>query len=225
MPRSLSLVVAACLACAGIAPGASAADGPAYGPRLEGFDYPWPVHVFDFTSQKQAMQMAYLDVAPTGTPTGRVAVLLHGKNFCAATWEDTIRALSAAGWRVVAPDQIGFCKSTKPAQYQYTLAGLAADTHALLQSLGIGNIDLVGHSMGGMLSIRYALMYPGTIDRLALIGPLGLEDWRVATSAKLDGWRVSTSPRTGLAHAAKPAQASAARATTLPHASARAPAG
>lgn len=79
--------------------------------------------------------------------------------------------------------------------------------------------------MGGMLAIRYALMYPQQVNRLALVGPLGLEDWRVATSAKLDGWRVSTSPRTGLAHAAKPAQASAARATTLPHASARAPAG
>ena len=115
MPRLLSLVAAACLACAGIVQGAWAADGPAYGPRLEGFDYPWPVQVFDFTSQKQAMQMAYLDVAPSGTPNGRVAVLLHGKNFCAATWEDTITALSAAGWRVIAPDQLGFCKSTKPA--------------------------------------------------------------------------------------------------------------
>lgn len=103
MSRLLSLVAAACLACAGIGADASAADGPAYGPRLEGFDYPWPVHAFDFTSQKQAMQMAYLDVAPSGRPNGRVAVLLHGKNFCAATWEDAITALSAAGWRVIAP--------------------------------------------------------------------------------------------------------------------------
>ncbi len=179
MARLLSLVAAACLACAGIGADASAADGPAYGPRLEGFDYPWPVQVFDFTSQKQAMQMAYLDVAPSGTPNGRVAVLLHGKNFCAATWEDTITALSAAGWRVIAPDQLGFCKSTKPAEYQYSLAGLAANTHALLASLGVGNIDLVGHSMGGMLAIRHALMYPQEVNRLALIGPLGLEDWRV----------------------------------------------
>lgn len=181
MPRLRSVVAVLVLACAAnTVSAAAAADGPAYGSRLEGFDYPWPVQVFDFTSQKRALQMAYLDVAPTGTPNGRVAVLLHGKNFCAATWEDTITALSAAGWRVIAPDQVGFCKSTKPAEYQYTLAGLAANTHALLAALGIGKYDLVGHSMGGMLAIRHALMYPREVQRLALIGPLGVEDWRVA---------------------------------------------
>ena len=41
-----------------------------------------------------------------------LVVLMHGKNFCAGTWDGTIRALSASGYRVIAPDQIGFCKST-----------------------------------------------------------------------------------------------------------------
>ncbi len=176
----LRLPVALLLAAALPVLACAADNGPAYGPQLEGFDYPWPVHRYEFTSQQQHLQMAYLDVAPTGPANGRTAVLLHGKNFCAATWEDTIKALSAAGWRVIAPDQLGFCKSTKPAWYQYTVAGLAANTRALLQSLGIARFDLVGHSMGGMLAIRYALTWPQDIDRLALIGPLGLEDWRVA---------------------------------------------
>jgi pimeloyl-ACP methyl ester carboxylesterase len=54
-----------------------------------------------------------MDVQPPA-PNGRAVVLLHGKNFCAATWEDTITVLAEAGFRVVAPHQIGFCKSTKP---------------------------------------------------------------------------------------------------------------
>jgi hypothetical protein len=42
--------------------------------------------------------MAYMDVKPA-RPTGRVAVLLHGKNFCAATWQTTITTLVEAGYR------------------------------------------------------------------------------------------------------------------------------
>src|SRR5207247_2116448 len=78
------------------------ATAPAYGPELEGFDYPFPVGRFDFTSQRQPLHMSYLDVAPE-KPGGRTVVLLHGKNFCAGTWESTIRALTQAGFRVVAP--------------------------------------------------------------------------------------------------------------------------
>jgi pimeloyl-ACP methyl ester carboxylesterase len=149
-----------------------------YGPRLEGFDYPYPPHVYAFRSQGQALEMAYLDVPAVGPQNGRTALLLHGKNFCAATWQHTIEALSRAGYRVIAPDQIGFCKSSKPAAYQFTLAQLAANTHALLEQLGITQSVVVGHSMGGMLAIRYALTYPQATEHLALVNPLGLEDWK-----------------------------------------------
>jgi hypothetical protein len=90
--------------------------GPAYGAQLEGFGYPWPVVRYRFTSQGQNLEMAYMDVKPARA-NGRVAVLLHGKNFCAATWQATIVTLLDAGYRVIAPDQIGFCKSSKPAHY------------------------------------------------------------------------------------------------------------
>lgn len=149
-----------------------------YGPRLEGFAYPHPVHTFALQSQQQPLEMAYLDVAPTGPANGRTVVLLHGKNFCAATWEDTLAALTQAGYQVIAPDQVGFCKSSKPTGYQYSLAQLAANTHALLQQLGIERASVVGHSMGGMLAIRYALLFPQSLERLALVDPIGLEDWK-----------------------------------------------
>ena len=155
-----------------------AADAPAYGPRLEGFDYPHPVQVFALQTQRRTVAMAYMDVAPTGEPNGRTALLLHGKNFCAATWEAGIAALAQAGYRVIAPDQVGFCKSDKPDGYQYALAGLAHNTRTLLAALGIGRTVVVGHSMGGMLAMRYALMYPDAVEHLALVGPIGLEDWR-----------------------------------------------
>ncbi|MBV8702664.1 MAG: alpha/beta hydrolase [Acetobacteraceae bacterium] len=156
---------------------AQSATEPLYGPELQGFPYPWPVERFRFESQRNRLEMAFMDVRP-GSPNGRAAVLLHGKNFCAATWKNTIDALANAGYRVIAPDQVGFCKSSKPTRYQYSFQQLAANTHALLASLGVSHVTLVGHSTGGMLAIRYALMYPDDVDQLALVDPIGLEDWK-----------------------------------------------
>ncbi|HEX4270711.1 MAG TPA: alpha/beta hydrolase [Rhizomicrobium sp.] len=156
---------------------APADNGPTYGPQLEGYTYPFPVAHYRFQSQGVAMDMVYMDVK-SATPNGHTVVLLHGKNFCSATWEGSIKALSGAGYRVIAPDQIGWCKSTKPEHYQYTFEQLAANTHALLESLGITRAIVMGHSTGGMLAIRYGLTFPAATERLVLVDPLGLEDWR-----------------------------------------------
>src|SRR3984957_15094641 len=171
-------------------PAAAAEDERAYGPQLEGFEYPWPVSHFLFTSQGEALDMAYLDVKPTTAANGETAVLLHGKNFCAATWQDTITALTGRGYRVIAPDQIGFCKSTKPAHYQYTFQQLAGNTRALLAALGLDRTIVIGHSIGGMLSMRYALTFPAMVKLLVLVDPIGLEDWKAkgVPWQSLDGW-------------------------------------
>jgi len=161
------------------APAKATAAAPAsYGMELEEFAYPYPVKSFELESQQQKLHMAYLDVAPIGTPNGRSVVLLHGKNFCAGTWGATIEALRRAGYRVIAPDQIGFCKSSKPQSYQFSFQQLAQNTQRLLASLGVSKFVLLGHSMGGMLAMRYALMDPSSIEKLVLVNPIGLEDWK-----------------------------------------------
>lgn len=163
---------------------ALATEPPVYGPELEGFDYPHPVKRFAFDSQGEKLQMAYMDIQPS-TPNGHTLVLLHGKNFCGATWEGSIQALTQAGYRVVVPDQVGFCKSSKPQRYQFSFQQLAANTHALLASLKLEKVTLMGHSMGGMLASRYALQYPQQVEQLVLVNPIGLEDWK----AKGVPWR------------------------------------
>ncbi len=185
--RSLLLALASCASLIAAAP--ASADEPAYGPELQGFDYPYPVARFAFTSQRQVLRMAYMDVHPAH-PNGRTAVLLHGKNFCAATWKQTIETLSDAGYRVIAPDQIGFCKSTKPERYQYSFQQLARNTHALLGALGVNRATLIAHSTGGMIAVRYALMYPQETEQLALVNPIGLEDWKAkgVPSISIDDW-------------------------------------
>lgn len=168
---------------------AIADEGPAYGPELEGFDYPLPVQRFVFQSQRQQVQMAYLDAQPERA-NGRTIVLLHGKNFCAATWEGTMRFLQSKGFRVIVPDQIGFCKSSKPASYQYTFQQLAHNTKALLDSVGVQRFTVMGHSTGGMLATRIALMFPQQVEQLVMVNPIGLEDWKAegVPSLSLDQW-------------------------------------
>jgi pimeloyl-ACP methyl ester carboxylesterase len=167
----------------------AATSDAAYGAELDGFEYPYPVSRFEFSSQGQSLKMAYMDVSPRNG-NGRTVVLLHGKNYCSATWNATIFTLAAAGFRIIAPDQIGFCKSTKPGFYQYTFQQLARNTHALLGSLGISRATLIAHSTGGMIAVRYALMYPSETERLVLVNPIGLEDWKAkgVPSISIDEW-------------------------------------
>ena len=184
------LVAALALALSVIA--AHADDAPkvtTLGARLEHYDYPYPVHWFNVQSQGHDLQMAYMDLQPV-KPNGQAVVLLHGKNFCAPYWTATAERLRDRGYRVIVPDQIGFCKSSKPREYQYSFHQLAANTHALLQSLGIDKSIVVAHSMGGMVGARYTLMFPDAVQKLVLVDPIGLEDWKAkgVPWRSVDGW-------------------------------------
>ncbi|GLF97229.1 alpha/beta fold hydrolase [Streptomyces yaizuensis] len=162
---------------------ATARTTPAYdiplGIAMEGYPSAFPVRFLRLVNQGETVNMAYTDLAPTGPApaTGRTVLLLHGKNFDGGAWEPTARALAAAGHRVVVPDQVGFGRSAKPA-LDYGFELLAANTAALLDHLGIARADVIGHSLGGMLGVRFALEHPDRTGRLVLANPVGLEDYR-----------------------------------------------
>ena len=146
--------------------------------NMENVEYPFPVQFFPTILQGQALRMAYMDVKPAKA-NGKVIMLMHGKNFNGAYWETTAKALSEDGYRVIIPDQIGFGKSSKPAFLQYSFQLLARQTKTLLDTLGIKKISILGHSMGGMLATRFAMMYPQMAEKLILENPIGLEDWKL----------------------------------------------
>ncbi len=148
-----------------------------YGIALEGFAYPYPVHLLPVVNDGEQLSMAYMDVAPV-QPNGRTVVLLHGRNFPSSYWAPVIKMLSEAGYRVVVPDQIGFGKSSKPTG-ELHFDTLARNTIALLDHLGIGKADIVAHSLGGMLGVRIARAYPERVAHLVLTAPIGLEDYRL----------------------------------------------
>jgi pimeloyl-ACP methyl ester carboxylesterase len=178
-PKSLKRLCLMLMLLAFLLPqGVSAQELKPLSISLEGYPYPYPVAFFDLRQEGQDLRMAYMDVKPEGQGNGKTVVLLHGKNFPASYWRDTISFLTKHGFRVVAPDQIGFGKSSK-ADLHYSFHQLANNTKNLLEHLGIEKAVIVGHSMGGMLATRFALMYPGTTSQLVLVDPIGLEDYRL----------------------------------------------
>jgi pimeloyl-ACP methyl ester carboxylesterase len=181
-PAYVAFVVALSLVACAFAEDASPTTAPTYakalGIAMDEWDYPFPVRFRQFTIEGEPVRMAYMDVSPrVARQAPRSVVLLHGKNFYGSYWENTIRALADAGFRVIVPDQIGFGKSSKP-DVHYSFDLLAANTIGLLDELKVDHFSVVGHSMGGMLAVRMARNYPDRVAQLVLENPIGLEDYR-----------------------------------------------
>src|SRR5215204_597873 len=96
-----------------LAPALAQTSSESLGIALEGYPYPFPVRFLPLTVERHAVRLAYMDVPPTAAANGRTVLLLHGRNFPASYWEPTMTALTGAGYRVIAPDQINFGKSSK----------------------------------------------------------------------------------------------------------------
>jgi pimeloyl-ACP methyl ester carboxylesterase len=186
--RSLAaLAAAASLSIGATSAEAQGAQPPAeppahWGPvsiNLEDVPYPHPVHHLTLRRFGEDMRLAYMDVAPSGPANGQTAVLLHGMNFYGEAWTPTIAALTAAGFRVVVVDQIGYGRSSKPI-VPYDLNFKVTNTKALLDHLGIQQAAIVGHSMGGMVASRFALVYPDVTSHVVMVNQIGMTDQRLS---------------------------------------------
>jgi pimeloyl-ACP methyl ester carboxylesterase len=138
--------------------------------------YPYPVQYIRLNLEQHEYRMAYMDVSPSH-PGDKTVLLLHGKNFNGYYWKDVIPFLTSSGYRVIIPDQLGFGESDKP-DIHYSFHQMAGNTKVLLDSLHINKVIVLGHSMGGMLAVRFTLMFPSLAESLILENPIGLEDYK-----------------------------------------------
>lgn len=164
----------------------------------ENVNYAYPLQFLPLIIEGLGARMAYMDIKPA-TANGKTIMLFHGKNFAGYYWTNVIQNLSKKGYRVIVPDQIGFGKSSRPI-ISYSFHQLAGFNRQLLDSLGIKKVTILGHSMGGMLATRFALLYPERTEKLMLENPIGLEDYRtfVPYSTPEESYQVElkTSPET-----------------------------
>ena len=103
---------------------------------------------------------------------GPAVVFVHGLGASIYSWRGILRPVLDAGHRVVAFDNRGFGFSERP-DSGYSNAAYTRLLTALLDSLGIADAVLVGHSMGGAITAQVALDHPARVRGLVLIGPAG----------------------------------------------------
>jgi pimeloyl-ACP methyl ester carboxylesterase len=144
--------------------------------------YPFPSSYLPLTLYGQDVRISFMDVAPTAAPNGHTVMIFHGNNFGGFYFGNIIEALRKEGFRVIVPDQIGYGRSSKPI-IPYSFNDHARNSRAILQSLKIDKVMLVGHSMGGMLATRFTTQYPAVVERLLIYNPIGLSDGRYARPA------------------------------------------
>ena len=99
-----------------------------------------------------------------------VVVLIHGFASSNLVWSKVFLDIAAAGFRVIAPDMLGYGYSAKPRQLDYTIARQASMLVGLLKHLEIERAVLVGSSYGGAVAATIALDHPELVDKLILIG-------------------------------------------------------
>jgi pimeloyl-ACP methyl ester carboxylesterase len=107
---------------------------------------------------------------------GPPVVLIHGSGpgvTAYANWRPVIPEL-AKDFRVVAPDMVGFGFSERPKGVRYGLDTWAHQTVALMDTLGLDRVKLVGNSFGGAIALRIAAQLPDRVDKLVLMGSMGV---------------------------------------------------
>lgn len=108
--------------------------------------------------------------------SGPAVLLLHGSGpgvTAWANWRLTIPELSKR-FRVIAPDLVGFGYTERPAAIRYDLNTWVTQALATLDALGIERAHVIGNSFGGALALAMAIRAPERIDRLVLMGSIGL---------------------------------------------------
>ena len=130
------------------------------------FNGTWPYEPRWFEPEP-GVHLHYVDEGPRD---GEVVLMLHGEPTWSYLYRRFIAALSDAGYRAVAYDQLGFGRSDKPwRQSAYELERHIAHLDALVRELDLRYITLVVHDWGGPLGLGWAVDNVGKIKRLVLM--------------------------------------------------------
>lgn len=105
-----------------------------------------------------------------GDVNAQPVVLLHGFASSTLVWSKVFLEIAAAGFRVIAPDLVGYGYSAKPRGFGYTIDSQARMISGLFDELGLARVILVGSSYGGAVAATIALDYPERIEKLVLVG-------------------------------------------------------
>ena len=122
-----------------------------------------------------AGRVHYYEAEPRIPGGGVPLVLVHGLGDRDEAWAPMIKRLKRAGFHVYAPDLLGYGRSPKPADGDYSMEGEARFVYDFIQALGLQKTDLGGWSMGGWVALDLAHDHPEVLDRVVVFDAAGLK--------------------------------------------------
>jgi pimeloyl-ACP methyl ester carboxylesterase len=159
----------------------AARPAPPWAARRAGDDYGAPAHPdwrdVAWSSHAKSVQIdgrrvVYCDYG-SASDGSRPVVLVHGLAACWQCWLETIPRLAAEGRRVIALDLPGFGDSAMPRE-DISIEGYGRTVESLCDTLDLGQVVVVGHSMGGFTAAEMAIQYPDRVERLVLQAAAGI---------------------------------------------------
>jgi pimeloyl-ACP methyl ester carboxylesterase len=170
------------------APWAARRAGDDYGVPAEPNwrDVDWSPHVRSV--EVDGRRVSYLDYGQA-RDGARPIVLIHGLAACWQNWLETIPRLAAEGRRVIAIDLPGFGASDMPRE-DISISGYGRTVGSLCDELDLGQVVVMGHSMGGFTGAEFAIQYPERVERLILQGAAGISTNDVQREPLLAGARL-----------------------------------
>jgi pimeloyl-ACP methyl ester carboxylesterase len=128
-------------------------------------------HVFhaDYSRfiEVDGLRVHYQEAGRTDAP---VVILIHGFASSNLVWSKVLLELAEAGFRVIAPDLLGYGYSGKPKELDYTIMRQSQMVVGLMHQLEIENAVLIGSSYGGAVAATVALDHPELVRKLVLVG-------------------------------------------------------
>jgi pimeloyl-ACP methyl ester carboxylesterase len=138
-------------------------------------------------AEVSGVQVHYQEAGPPSAPP---LILIHGFTASTFVWKDVLLPLADAGFRVIAPDLLGYGYSEKPRHGEYTIDAQARMILGLMDRLGIEHATLVGSSYGGAVAATCALDHPERVSRLILVSAVTNDEPMQQPMAKLARARV-----------------------------------
>jgi pimeloyl-ACP methyl ester carboxylesterase len=119
----------------------------------------------------------FMSSAVWGAPGAAPVLLLHGMPTNALLWRRIGPTLSAEGYRVFAPDLLGFGKSGDPPSQKFGIADQARYVHQFVSGIGLRDYVIVGHDIGGGIAQHLAVSYPELTLGLVLVNTVTERNW------------------------------------------------
>ena len=136
--------------------------------RMEDIKYPFEVRKIQV---KDDIEIAYMEAG-----SGKETILfVHGLGSYSPAWKKNIEELSQ-NFRCIAVDLPGYGKSSK-GNYDGSMTFFAGVLKDFVTKMNLEKVNLVGHSMGGQISIVTSLFYPEIVEKLILVAPAGFEEF------------------------------------------------